>query len=264
MDTPLTPETPAPTPQPRTGLAIASLVLGILAVFSSILVVGAVVGLVAIVMGAIHISKRHGPNGMAWAGVALSVLSLILSLGLAIVYVKGFSAVRQEWTQMMDMPEMIEGVDPEFADWIGEELPEFTVTSLDREEFQSTELRGRRVVLDFWATWCPPCRQMIPHFIQLNDENTREELLIIGISSEDVATLQTFVQQEGVNYPIVSADDLPSPFDSIDAIPTTFFIDGNGRIQDVVVGYHDYDQLEALALAGDMVREPDETANDQP
>ena len=76
MDTQIPPLSTHAAPQPRTGLAIAALVLGILAVFASILVVGAFVGLLAILLGAIHISRRRGPNGMAWAGIGLSVLSI--------------------------------------------------------------------------------------------------------------------------------------------------------------------------------------------
>jgi len=262
MEATTTPQPPAPTPHPRTGLAIACLVLGILAVFSSILVVGAFAGLLAILLGAIHIIKRRGPNGMAWTGIALSVLSIVVSVALGALYA---TWIQSGWDNVRSFAETeTQETSTEFADWVGEPLPEIALTSLDGERFTTQDLRGRRVVLDFWATWCPPCTKEIPHFVQLTEENPREELLIIGISSEDVETLKEFVEEQQVNYPIVSTEDLPQPFDSILSIPTTFVVDQNGVIQNVLVGYHDYDHLKKLALAGDWAGESEETASGQP
>jgi peroxiredoxin len=265
MDAPPPTQPPSPPRPPRSGLAIASLVIGILAVFSSILLVGAVAGVLAILLGVIHIAKRRGPNGMAWAGIGLSLLSIMLSLGLGALYFKGFRAASSGWSELTESA-AIESGDPSgpFADWIGRELPTFTVTSLDGETFTSEDLRGRRVVLDFWATWCPPCKREIPHFIQLSEENPRETLLILGISSEDTETLSAFVAEEGINYPIVSTSDLPAPFDAILSIPTTFFIDREGIIQHVLVGYHDYDHLKRFALATNATGKGSEAATEGP
>lgn len=262
MDANIPPQTISP--RARTGLAIAALILGILAVFSSILLVGAFVGLLAIVLGAVHIRRRSGPNGMAWTGIALSVLSIVLSVGLGVLYFKGaragFREVQKEWAAAAASEEEA----PAFADWEGKPVPDFTVTSLDGQTVKLSDLKGRRVVLDFWATWCPPCRQEIPHFIQLAKENPQNELTIVGVSAEDEATLREFVEKEGLNYLIVSEDELPAPFDAIEAIPTTFFIDRNGLIQNVVVGYHDYEHLKGLALAEDLTMESDETQVTEP
>jgi len=260
MDSNFPPPTSIPPPRPRTGLAIAALVLGILAVFSSILVVGALVGLLAILLGVIHIMQRRGPNGMAWVGITLSVLGIALSVGLGALYFTRFQAVKKEWSEMAASAE----VTPVFPEWIGREVPDFTVTTLEGKQLQPSEWRGRRVVLDFWATWCPPCRLEIPHFIRLANENSQDELLIIGVSSEDEQTLKEFVEKEGINYPIVSANDLPAPFDAIEAIPTTFFIDRNGLIQNVVVGYHDFEPLKELAIAEDLPSDGSAAAQNQP
>jgi len=241
------------TPQPRTGLALASLILGIFAVVASLLVVGGLLGVLASLLAAFHIILRRGPNGMAWSGLALGLLSLALSAGLAFLYVKGVQKFRGQLDTRQQTASVEEGI---MEDWIGVEAPDLTVQSLDGETFRLSDLKGRRVILDFWATWCPPCRLEIPHFVQLAEENPRDKLLIVGISSEDEATLKEFLAEQEINYPIVSTDALPAPFDSIEAIPTTFFIDRRGIIQDIIVGYHDYDALKERALAADTEGDP--------
>jgi peroxiredoxin len=252
MDLNQTAPPPDPGPRPRIGLAIASLVLGLLAVFGSILLVGALVGLLAVILGLIHISKRRGPNALAYAGIGLALLGMALSCGFGLLYAKGFDAARKGWQQARQQ-NAVRGPDtsPEFANWIGREAPDFTVTSLEGEEIRLSDLQGRRVVLDFWATWCSPCRREIPHFIQLTEEHSDDELIILGISDEAEDRLAPFVEENGVNYPIASAQDLPPPFGAVVALPTTFFIDRNGVIQTVLVGYHDYDALKAVAITAD-------------
>jgi thiol-disulfide isomerase/thioredoxin len=112
------------------------------------------------------------------------------------------------------------------------------------------------VVLDFWATWCPPCVREIPHFIRLHNETSRDDLIIVGISSEADSKLKPFVKKYGVSYPIASANDLPSPYSDVRAIPTTFFIDRQGVIQSVLVGYHELKELKTRAQSPDFKGEP--------
>ena len=111
-------------------------------------------------------------------------------------------------------------------------------------------------MLDFWATWCGPCVKEIPHFITLRDLFPPDELVIVGISQEGEAILRPFVAKKGMNYPVASGKDLPLPYSGIVSIPTTFFIDRNGVIQDAVVGYHDLTALRKYALGEDYAGEP--------
>jgi peroxiredoxin len=134
--------------------------------------------------------------------------------------------------------------------------PDFTVTTLDGQKIALSELKDKRIVLDFWATWCPPCRKEIPHFIQLTKDISSNDLRIVGISHEDVKTLEKFAQKEGINYPIASAKGLPAPYSDVRVIPTTFFIDRHGIIQTVVVGYHDLATLKSYAMQKDYEGEP--------
>ena len=218
--------------------------------------VGALFGLVGLILGAAHFARRAGCNGLAWAGVSSSLLGLVASLVMGVVY-RPF--IKEAMKAAREMQSNLGGAD--FEKWQGVLAPDFSVTPLDGQTVKLSELKGKRVVLDFWATWCPPCLKEIPHFIQLRNEAPVAELVIVGISSEDADTLKPFVKQKSINYPVASAEDLPSPFNEVTSIPTTFFIDRQGVIQKVVVGYHDFDALKALALSPDSIGEPKPSPN---
>jgi len=103
----------------------------------------------------------------------------------------------------------------------------------------------------------------IPHFIKLSSETPAEQLVIVGISSEDQDTLKAFVKKKGINYSIASADNLSEPYSEVTSIPTTFCIDRKGIIQEVLVGYHDFKNLKEHALAEDFVGEPKPVPTDE-
>lgn len=236
---------PVPGPQ---GLAIASLVLGILAVILSLVVVGGVLGLVGIALGVAQLRQPHAPRGLARWGTGLSVLGVVASLVLGF----GYYQLGQQLRKNMQAG----GGGAALSGWEGVAAPELTVTTLDGRKLSLAELRGKRVVLDFWATWCPPCVKEIPHFIDLYKETSRAELEIVGISSEAATVLKPFVERKGINYPIASAEKLAAPFSDVRSIPTTFFIDRKGIIQSVAIGYHDLAALRAKALGKDFEGAP--------
>lgn len=250
MEPPTPDSASAPSFSSSLGLAIASLVLGILSLVLSFLVVGGILGLIGLALGVAHLVKKRRPTGMARWGVALSVLGLIASIGFTILYYSAY----QKFTKLMQSASQREEVD--FTKWEGVLAPDISVTTLDGQTIKLSELKGKRAVLDFWATWCPPCVREIPHFIQLFSQTSRDDLVIVGISSEDAKTLKEFVKKHGVNYPIASAKNLPSPYADIQSIPTTFFIDRKGVIQTVAAGYHEYNDLKRDALATDFSGEP--------
>jgi peroxiredoxin len=256
----LPPATPQRAPGPRTGLAIASLVLGILGFVSSFVIVGIVFSLLGFILGIAHLLRRQTRNGMAWAGLLLSVIGIVISVAMGafcfkLVTSPGFQAKIKKLVENVDRSAPAVS-DDGFGEWLGVVAPDFSVTTLDDQTIKLSDLKGKRVVLDFWATWCPPCVQEIPHFIKLRDEASEDDLVIVGISSEDAATLKSFVKKKGINYPIASADDLPAPYKNVSGIPTTFFIDRKGIIQNVFVGYHEFDVLKKHAQGNDFEGEP--------
>lgn len=132
--------------------------------------------------------------------------------------------------------------DEVLASWEGRPAPELTFTTTEGESVKLSDLRGRAVILDFWATWCGPCMQEIPHFKELQKEYG-DKIAVVGISSESIDVLKEFVSSSNPGYRIGIADALPAPFSDIRAIPTTFFIDGEGTVRRVVLGYHDIEEL---------------------
>ena len=142
------------------------------------------------------------------------------------------------------------GLHEKIAKYIGTAAPDITLTDLDGNKIILSELKGKRIVLDFWATWCPPCKKEIPHFIELRKTTNSKELVIIGISNESAEKIKTFAEKHNINYPLVSTQDdkLPEPYNKITSIPTTFFIDRQGVIGNVLVGYHSFEELKDNAL----------------
>ncbi len=128
--------------------------------------------------------------------------------------------------------------------------PAWQLKDVDGKVVSSEQFKGKVVVLDFWATWCGPCRMEIPGYVELQKKYGKDGLVIVGVSLDSDRhadqTVKDFVQKYGVSYQIVMGDDaVQAAFGGMDAIPTTFIIDRNGQIRDRKVGAEptaDYEQ----------------------
>ena len=115
---------------------------------------------------------------------------------------------------------------------------ELEMETLDGQTITMADLRGKVTLVNFWATWCGPCREEIPFLVQLT-ERYPDHLTIIGVSEDEGSTdkVAAFAQQYGVNYPIVmSTADIKRQFPGVFALPTSFVVDPDGQIVQTHVG----------------------------
>jgi len=120
--------------------------------------------------------------------------------------------------------------------------PAWTLKDLDGKPVSSTQFKGKVVVLDFWATWCPPCRREIPGYVDLQKKYEKDGLVIVGVSLDQKGpgVVKAFAEKYGINYQLVMGDEsVQEAFGGIEAIPTTFIIDREGKIRDRKVGAED-------------------------
>jgi DsbE subfamily thiol:disulfide oxidoreductase len=125
--------------------------------------------------------------------------------------------------------------------------PSWGLQAVGGNVVHSSDFKGKVVVLDFWATWCPPCKAEIPGFIALQNEYGKNGLAVVGVSVDEggTAVVKAFAQQSGMNYSVVLADKKTTQvFGGIEAIPTTFIIDREGRIVKKHLGFTEKEEFE--------------------
>jgi thiol-disulfide isomerase/thioredoxin len=133
-------------------------------------------------------------------------------------------------------------------------VPTFTMTDLDGRSISSDSWRGKVVFVNFWATWCPPCRAEIPDLVALQKKYP-DEIVIVGVSEDEgpIESVRAFAAQYNVNYPIVMVTpEMRKIFKGIVALPTTFVLDREGQIVQKHVGQLSpvRTEAEARVLAG--------------
>ena len=117
----------------------------------------------------------------------------------------------------------------------GKPAPDFTLETLDGKAVSLSSLRGQAVMLNFWATWCGPCKIEMPWFVELQKEYGPQGFQIVGVAMDDSSKedIKKFAQDMGVNYTIlIGKESVGQAYGGVDVLPTTFFIDRNGTILD--------------------------------
>jgi thiol-disulfide isomerase/thioredoxin len=132
---------------------------------------------------------------------------------------------------------------------IGSRLPEFSVRDLQGREISSADLSGKVVLIDFWATWCQPCKQEMPGYQKLLDLYGSRGFAVIGFKFDTMMDMEdpvTFAKKIGVRYPLaVAADDLKQKFGGIEGLPTTVLYDRQGILRKKVIGFEYTNVIES-------------------
>jgi peroxiredoxin len=146
---------------------------------------------------------------------------------------------------------------PAFKPWYGKSSPDFSLTDIAGKEHKLSDYRGKNVLIVFWATWCGPCIREIPHLIELRNTVSEDNLAILAISNERPDVVKKFVAQAKMNYTILldpgvlrkESLGLPAPYNAIRAIPSSFFVDSEGKIKLGSTGMVSLDEIKAIFKA---------------
>ena len=135
------------------------------------------------------------------------------------------------------------------AGQVGSRLPEFSVKDLRGHEISSNVLHGKIVLIDFWATWCQPCKKEMPGYQKLVDRYGLRGFTVIGFKFDTMADSEDplqFARKIGVRYPLaVAPDELKQRFGGIEGLPTTMLYDRQGILRKKVVGFEHAEVFEA-------------------
>ncbi len=130
--------------------------------------------------------------------------------------------------------------------------PQWKLQDLAGKPVTFADFKGKVVVVDFWATWCPPCREEVPGYVELQNKYGKDGLMIVGVSLDQAGpeVVKAFAAKYGVNYPMVMGDEaVVTAFGGIEALPTTFLIDAQGQIRDRKIGMESKEDYEKKIVA---------------
>lgn len=119
----------------------------------------------------------------------------------------------------------------------GDALPAFALPGLDGSQVQRADLDGQVVLLDFWATWCPPCVESMPHLEQLHRDLSSKGFRLVSVNTEagNIAGVQAFVREHGLTFPVFLDRGLQARF-RVDTLPTAFLVSPDGEVKELYIG----------------------------
>jgi peroxiredoxin len=130
----------------------------------------------------------------------------------------------------------------------GQVAPDFSLASLDGTTLKLSNFRGKAVLLNFWATWCEPCKVEMPWFVDLQKKYGPQGLQVLGVAMDDTGAkeISDFAKKMGVNYPIVLGKEaVGDQYGGLPYLPSTFYIDREGKVVDRVYGLVSRSEIEA-------------------
>jgi len=142
----------------------------------------------------------------------------------------------------------------------GKPAPDFTLQDLRGKKVSLADFKGKALLINFWATWCGPCKVETPWLVELRNQYAAKGFEVLGISAEgddlqpsdkegwakDKAAIAKFVKEEKMPYPVlINGDSISKPYGGIDAMPTSFYVDRSGNVVNVQLGLTSKDDMEA-------------------
>ncbi|HYL11459.1 MAG TPA: TlpA disulfide reductase family protein [Terriglobales bacterium] len=135
----------------------------------------------------------------------------------------------------------------EHDDMSGKPAPEFALQSLEGATVHLSDFRGKAVLLNFWATWCQPCKIEMPWFEDLQKQYGSQGFQVVGVALDDASKedIAKFTKEMGVNYPILlGKESVGSAYGGVQFLPSTFFIDRQGKIVTRIFGLKSKSEIE--------------------
>ncbi len=130
----------------------------------------------------------------------------------------------------------------------GKTAPDFQLVDLEGNNVRLSDLRGKAVLLNFWATWCPPCKVEMPWFVDIQKQYGPQGLQIVGVAMDEGSprdAVTKFAKEMGLNYPVLlGTDKVADQYGGVDALPTTFYIGRDGKIVTRVFGLASHSEIE--------------------
>ena len=178
---------------------------------------------------------QETPEGKHLVRVS-ALLHVLLTVAAAMGVLISLVVLVQPQSGAVSLPAALPGIAPAPAK--GRPAPDFSLPLLDGSQLRLSDLRGKAVILNFWATWCPPCRTEMPDLEAVWRERGKDGLVIVGVDlGESPSSVQSFVTRVGVTYPIaLDIDQRVGVLYATNSLPTTYFIDASGTIQDRYTG----------------------------
>jgi thiol-disulfide isomerase/thioredoxin len=185
---------------------------------------------------------------------------LLLVVGVALIVAAGWHNLRARQLAMQKarQNEVVltkadssadSGSDPMGPTMLGKVAPAFTMVDLKGKKVSLADFKGHPVVLNFWATYCGPCKLEMPWFQEMAGKYQPQGLVILGLDEDDGVAKEEIAaasRKVGVSYPILLPDDkVAKDYQLSDYLPETYYIDKNGKIVDQTIGVHSKDELEA-------------------
>jgi peroxiredoxin len=132
---------------------------------------------------------------------------------------------------------------------------DFTLRSLDGQEYTLSSLKGNVVLVDFWTTWCPPCRNSIPVLMSLYEKYQGQGFIVLGVSNEDIATLKKFRDNMNMNYPILVDNQNIMQSYGVRSIPNMYIFNKKGKVAKHQIGFSPEMEVPLTTFIDSLLKE---------